>query len=368
MITVDDAKTALLTIARMASEVMGYVSYAKPLSLTEAGKLLRIEPRVVVSPDCLNYAGISAVAQSLNALYSACWLTAADVLFKVNDCRTIRNLDRLRPNRDSTGFLLLGDADVRLEHYRAEGYKYSLPYSGIGAVMRNEAKGDSGGNNLSKYVNLSVGRLLEVDISPFANENETRHVDRKISINVRLKVTSAPEEVSVNILTGGNVPRGWDERFRAIVAGELNFIADGIFMHDIFKQRMKLGVLDKEGLQRAILAEARNNKKWGVLTQAPSLADASNMFVISTDTVMREIRPKIGGALTDPTARRKIFDRAPVMVIAEVDHEKDQVKFFVRDEPDYAIIKKADMKNMNDNGPDVMELFAAMQTNSFNRF
>lgn len=376
MLTFDDAKTGLVTLAKMAATVTGMVSYAKPMNLADAGKLLRIEPRVIVAPDCLNYTNISAIMQSLNSIYSACWLTAADVLFKVDNCRTIRNLDRLNPNRDATGFLLLGQAEMRFEQLRREGYKHSLPthdlfdskvrMEGVKRVsLRQEKHGDNEAN-LQDFVNLSVGRQLEVDIS--SEILDGKMVERKIMVNVRLKATSTAEEVIVAILTGGNIPRGWGERWRALMAGELNFVADGIFMHDIYRERMRLGVLDRDGLQKAILTEANNNKRYGVLTQAPSLADASNMFVISTDTVNRELRAKIGGSLTDAGARKKVFNVCPVMVIAEIDREKNQTRFYVRGESDYALVKDSDMKDFKSKAPDVMEIFNALQTSSFNRF
>lgn len=361
MLTIDDAKTGLMTLARMAATVTGYVAYAKPMSLTDAGKLLRIEPRVIISPDCLNHTAITAIMQSCNSLYSACWLTAADVLFKVDNVKTIRQLDQLRPNRDSTGFLLLGQADMRFEHYRMEGYAHSLPFEGI--KLRQEA---SSANDMQQFINLSVGRQLEVDISSEIKDNKM--IERKLSVNVRTKATSAPDEVIVSIMTGGNIPRGWSERFRAIMASELNFIADGMLMRDIYRERMRLGILDREGLQKAIIDESMNNKKWGVLTQAPSLADASNIFVVSTELVNRELRSKIGGNLTDSVARKKIFDICPVMIIAEVDREKNQTRFYVRGEDDYALVKDSEMKSFKDKGPDVMEIFSALQTSSFNRF
>ncbi len=376
MISIDDAKTGLVTLAKMAATVTGIVSYAKPMNLADAGKLLRIEPRVIIAPDCLNYTNISAVVQSLNSIYSACWLTAADVLFKVDSCKTIRNLDRLNPNRDSTGYLLLGQNEMRLESMRMEGYKHSLPtHDLIGSKVRMESfensklrlekKGDNEAN-LQDFINLSVGRQLEIDISSEIADGKL--VEKKIMVNVRLKATSTAEEVIVAILTGGNIPRGWGERWRAIMAGELNFVSDGMFMHDIYRERMRLGVLDRDGLQKAILTEANNNKRYGILTQAPSLADASNMFVISTDTVNRELRSKIGGSLTDAGARKKVFDVCPVMVIAEIDREKNQTRFYVRGEADYALVKDSEMKDFKNNGPDVMEIFGALQTSSFNRF
>lgn len=364
MITIDDAKTGLMTIARMASELTGFAAYAKPMSLTDAGKLLRIEPRLIISPDCLNYPNITAVAQSMNAIYSATWLTAADILFKVQSCKSIRSLDRLNPSRDSTGFLLLGAADARTDTYRFEGYKHSLPT--LQSLSKPRLRQEAVVNDMQQFVNLSVGRQLEIDLS---DERDARdRIVRKVNVNVRVKATSAPEDVIVAIMTGGNIPRGWGERWRAIMAGELNFVADGIFMHDIYKEKMRLGAMDRDGLQKAILTEANNNKRFGVLTQAPSLADASNLIVLSTDTVNREVVSKIGGKLTDYSARKKIFDTCPVMVIAEVDREKSQTRFYVRGETDYALVKDSEMKNFNSKGPDVMEIFSALQTSSFNRF
>lgn len=360
-LTIDDAKAGLMTLARMAASVTGYAAYAKPLSLTDAGKLLRIEPRVVIGPDCLNHTSISAIMQSLNSLYSACWLTAADVVFRVDNCRTIQKLDQLRPGRDSTGFLMLGQADMRFESYRAEGYKHSLPFEGIN--MRMEAAAN---NDIQQFVNLSVGRQLEVDIS--SEVQDGKMVERKIKVNVRLKATSAEEEVIFAIMAGGNIPRGVAERWRACMAAEIDFVADGLFMRDIFREKMRLGIIDREGLQRAILEEGLNNKKWGVLTQAPSLADASNIFVITTDFANRNLKPKLGGPLTNPGVRNKMFELCPAMIVAEIDREKDATRFYVRGEDDYALVKDSEMKSFKDKGPDVMEIFSALQTSSFNRF
>ena len=362
MISIDDAKTGLMTLARAASSIIGVSRYVKPMSLAEAGKLLRIEPRVIIGSDCINYPHITPLMHCLNALYSACWSTAADVLFKVDNVRLIKHLDRLNPSRDSTGFLLMGAADQRFEHYRSEGYKLSLPHEGL--RLRSEKYNDPA--DLQKFVNLSVGRQIELTVC--SEPIDGRSVESKLVVNVRLKATSVPDEVLSSIVVGGNVPRGWQERWRAIMAGELNFVADGIFMCDIYKERMRIGVLDREGVQQAILSEAHNNKRYGLLTQAPSLADASNIVVVSTDFVSREIAPKLGGMLSSPQARRKMFDLCPAIIVAEVNREKGETRFYVRGESDYALVKDAEMKSYENKSPDIMELFQSMQTSSFNRF
>lgn len=369
---IDSAVSGLKTVYSWVANAVTMKNYASPLTLADASKLLRIEPRVVVSPDVLNHQSITPIMQSILSLYSACWLLAADLMFKVRDCRTVRTLDALNPKRDGTGWIMLATFE-NLNNNRMEGYKYSLPYPGLKTRMENAPR-IHGDKELQSFVNLSVGRMLEVqfeepktraDGEPIITEEM---VTKSIRVNVRLNVTSAPEEVLGAIMSGGSVPRGWAERWRAIMAGELDFIADGIFMRDIYNQRMKLGVIDRGELQQAIREEQMKNKAFGVLTRSPSMADASNIFVISTEFVQRYIKPKFGGMLTDERVRKKLFEFCPVMVIAEVDREKNQTRFYIRGEADYALVKDSEMKQYDSKGPDVMEVLGALQTSSFNRF
>ena len=351
-----DAKTAIDVVARVVNQIKSVTNHATTTSVADVAKLTRVEPLVIVSPDCMNLDYMPSINQSLLSLFCAYYLQAVDILSNVHSVEIVKFLDKLNPNRDSTGFLL---SDTITQ--RNESYTHSLPIPGV--QMRMEALKPE---NLHEAVNLSVGRLLDVCIST-KNENNLE-AKANLKIAVRLMVSSIPEASILSILANGTMDSTASERFHAWRSGKLEFIRDLILCQDIIDEKMKMAISDTSGTGAEIHRRVANNRRFGILSNNPSLATASNIFVVSEE-VASQIEYKAGGKLTNYGTRQKVFETSYAMIIVVVNRETGRCKFFVRNQPDYSTLSRKEIESAGKGkGPDVMELFRTLQTASFSNF
>ena len=273
------------------------------------------------------------------------------------DVEVVKFLDKLNPNRDSTGFLL--SEKVRNEN---RAFHYSLPVPGV--IMRMEAAVKP--ESLNDSVNLSVGRLLDVCIGT-TNENGVSS-KTSLMISVRLMVSSIPETAILAILANGTMDSTASERFHAWRSGKLEFIRDLILCQDLIDEKMKMAINDTSGMGAEIHRRVANNRRFGILSNNPSLATASNIFVMSEE-VAAQVEYKAGGKLSNYTTRQKVFETSYAMIIVVINRETGRCKFFVRNQPDYATLGRKEIETGGKGkGPDVMELFRTLQTASFSNF
>lgn len=366
----NSVKTAIDVVARVVNHVTSLTSHVTPQSYTDLAKLTSVEPLVIVSPDCLNLEYMPAINQSVLSLFCGYYLQAVDALCAINDVQVVKILDKLNPNRDSTGFLVMDKIRNESAQYgvpplgteaRVESYKLSLPQPG--KVLRQEA---SKSNDLQDHVNMAVGRVLDVNLST----KNADGIESKtcLRISVRLKIGSVPDNGIVSIMTNGTIDRGIEERYYAWRSGSLSFIKDILFAEDIIREKMKMAVEDPSGTGSEILRRVAKNRRYGVLSNNPSMATASNIIVIS-DEVAAQVGYRAGGDITSANTRKKIFDNCYAMIIVVVNRGTGRCRFFVRDQHDYATLSRKEVEKAAGNkGPDVMEVLRALQTSSFSNF
>lgn len=332
-------------------------AYMEGGSIADLAKMTQVEPTVIVSPDCINLDYMPQVQQSILSLFCAYYLQAVDILSSVEGAQPLKVLDSLNPNRDSTGFVLTMKNESNL--------KYSLPLPGQKLHMEALPVGDSK-LSLHDAVNLSVGRLIEVTVAVKTDEGDER---RSFKVQVRLMVSSIPESSIATILTGGTEDRGVMERFHAWRSGKLKFIRDIILCQDLIDAKYKMAVNDTSGRAAELLSRVTQNKRYGVLTQNPSMATASNVFVISEE-LASQLEYKLGGKLTDYRVRQKMFKESYAMIVVVINRETSRMKFYVRGQTDYATLSRKEIESMSKGGkgPDIMELFRSLQTASFSNF
>ncbi len=361
MITIDNAKTAIDVVARTINKIKSFTGHATTNSIADLAKLTRVEPLVVVSPDCINLDYMPQVSQSLLSLFCAYYLQGIDILCAVQNVEAIKILDKLNPNRDSTGFLMM---------HQESNLKYSLPLPGHKLHM--EAVYDGGSDthdarlSMHDVVNLSVGRLLDVRLST-RNENGVE-AETSLKLQVRLLVSSIPESSIQAILSNGTLDSSMSERYHAWRSGKLEFIRDLILCQDMIDEKMRMAVKDTSGVGAEIHRRVAENRRFGVLTNNPSMATASNIFVMSEE-VASGIEYKAGGKLTDYKTRQKVFENSYAMIMVVINRETGRMKFFVRNQPDYSNLSRKEIESAGKGkGPDVMEIFRSLQSASFSNF
>lgn len=360
---VDSALQVISRIAEVINFTKDKVNYMQDKSLSEITKLTRVEPLTIISKDLLNVEYMVDVNQSLLNMFAGYYLQAISILTKVNDVEVVRILDALNPDRDETGFLLserMSPAHESIDGLMASAYTYRLPGTRrIATEADDGGSSSSSGNNLNEVANLSVGKLLNVDIS-YTKEGDEKPKSVKIPVNVRLMCSVIPNISITHLLTSKTEDTTITERYHLWRAGRLNFIKDLIFCQDLIQEHRRALIGDESGSLQEIIRRVNNSKKYGLLTRNPSLASASNLFVIS-ETVAREIESKLGGRLSNVKIRQRAFDNTYAMIIAVVDREWERVTFYINGQSTSTDLSIKEIKSSKrQGGPEIAEMMKAM--------
>ncbi len=396
MSSIDVANQFLGKLFGVAKDIASFNTWDQKNSLADLGKLTSVEPLVIVSPDCMNLEYMPQINQSLLSIFTAYYLQAVDVLSAVKDASTVRVLEQLNPNRSGFGTMmsfesykssfdynLLPSSNLTLHFektkplfdkngnrttvYDENGEKVKIEEGPKSFTSGSHSQTGDSKSSLQEAVNLSVGRLMDVTIE--SNKPNGDSVKATLKMNFRLIANQAPESVITGILSNGTLDRNFMERFHAWRSGRLGFIRDLILCQDIIDEKYKTAVQDKSGVGTELFQRIAANKTFSFLTQNPSLANSSNMFVISEE-VARQVEAKAGGKMTDFRVRQKIFEQSYAMIIVVVNRETSRMKFFVRNQPDYSNMSRKEIEGYSKGGkgPDVMEIFRSLQTASFSNF
>lgn len=345
----------------------------KQASLIELASPARVEPLTIVSNDCLTVDYLPDVMQSLNAIFAGYYLQAISMVTTLEKVKVVRVLDSLNPNRIQNGFNF-GTESIKTKdvpeivkpnwQMAEESYKYRLPTPDNANAFAYEAEAvaniaEKDFTSITKELaNLSVGRLVNVTV----RDGEQSIV---VPIAIRLLVNQLPITSFDHLLTfDAAEDKGFTERYHAWRAGRINLVEDLMFCQDLIKEHKKALMEDKAGVYTEIVRRANVHKKAGFFSKNPSLASASNLFVMS-ETVARGIEDKIGGKLNNPRIRDKIFEAGYGMIIAVIDREFDRVTFYHRGIAAPTTMGVRDLKMSNKgNGPDIGEILSAYKLGS----
>jgi len=361
--------TTLGTVADIVNKVRNVTNYYTNKSISDVAKLTRVEPLTIVSKDCLNLDYMPDVMNSLLSIFSGYYLQAVSILSTVNEVEFIKLLDSLNPDRDETGFLLANES--------IDSFKYNLLPNKVSLEAVEDKVLELNTKTLAEVTNLSVGKLLHIylDNNRNCNDENDCSIDNNknnkkgnskitIPVNVRLIASVIPNASIVKLLASKAEDNSLVERYHAWRSGRITFIRDLIFCQDLIDEHKKAILTDDSGTMSEITRRVANAKKYGVLTQNPSLASASNIFVIS-ETNAKDLELKMGGKLSNYKIREKLFDNTYAMIIAVVDREWDRVTFYTRNIAAGTDVSIKEIKSANrGKGPDIMDIMKAFNMGS----
>lgn len=399
MISTVALKTAGLTlltfVANMASKVIGG---KKTDSLSSFTKTTRVEPIALVDKSLVHQSYMYDVLSVANSVFTGYYLQAVALsATAINGVSAMRVLDTLNPTRDvaDAANTAIVDSLNSPSLLSFESYRYGLPYPdrcfgleafGDDAVdymkQRNEKAqaerdadainarlpdDDFGGttiirkagigdnkalSSVSEAVNLSVGRLFEVNIQQGNN-------NFKIPVSIRLISTIVDSNILAHILGDGGQNKSFKERYHAWRAGQLEFVRDIIFMQDLIDQHKKLLGKDETGTYAEIMKRRRNNGIAAGLSGNPSIGSASNIVVISKRTAQAVERQE-SGRFADEKFRDRMFKNTYMLLLFVVDEDMERVTIYHRDIslPTQLSIKELKVSSKG-TGPDVMEILKA---------
>lgn len=362
-----DYSNTATTLANAVKIYSAVQNYSGQSALTDITKLTRVEPIAIVSKDCLNLEYLPDVMQSLLSIFSSYYLQSIEILkLKITDVKVIKLLDSLNPDRDSTGFTLQY-GEESFKGISLENMKYSLP-TGRQVSLEDNNKTTEMVNEVS---NLSVGKLLNISIS--LSEKVNKGIDKSgnevledksynivIPVNVRIIATVLPTKSIINILSLKKDDEGIVERYYKWKAGRISFIKDFILCQDLIDEYKRTLANDDNGVISEILRRVNNSKKFGLLTQNPSLSTASNLVVISSEAA-KELEASLGGKLSNPLTRKKAFESTYAMVIAVINTDFERVTFYTRGIAVGSDLSVKEIKNLSKGkGPNILDIFKSL--------
>lgn len=343
-------------------------------SLTTLTKIARVEPIGVVSKDCLKLDYINDVTNSMVNIFASYYLQAISLTAQIGDIKIMKILDSLNPNRDATIAGTLDAWSVGTESYEDMGalaantYKYRfvgtenhraandeklfLSTYGFGLEEDNAEEkmkqGFSVSTKLNEAVNLAVGKEINVSF---------KKDDKELKVPVLIRISFAPltNAAVTKIMTAQSEDVTLSERWHKWMSGRISFWRDLVMARDLIAEHKRNLIQDKDGIYKDSMTRARQNRQAGFVTQNPSLATASNVYVIDTN-VARDVERILGGSLTSPRVRDKVFNATYAMLIAVIDPTYERVVIYHRG---LAYSTNVSIKDLqaSKKGPDIMDIF-----------
>jgi len=326
-------------------------------SLIDITKEARVEPICLIDVDVLNIEYLTDIMQSLLSVFSGYYLQAVALTNSVGDISVASKLSPLNPNRGGVipNMFESMKPDLTLS---AESYKYRLPTKKNANSIALEAPSDDrnklNNTTVMDLSNLSVGKLFDVEV------NDGQGHTAVVKISVRLMATSIPTSTIVSMLSfKDHFDMDLKERYHGWKSGRLSFIKDLVLCNDIVDKHRKMLLSDKTGVYSQILNRETNNFLQGIVTRSPSLATASNLIIMSTDT-LAQVEQKIGGNFSNYKIRARIFDNSNLMIIAVVDKGWERISLYHRGIHEVTQVGVRDIRVSNKgSGPDIADILKA---------
>lgn len=346
----------------------------------------RVEPSVFVGSDLIYKPWISDILQTTQSLFAGMWLTAADmVTAQINGVSVLQVLDPLNPNRDPDYAVFAKNLAKRVgvesekRYFSRENYKWALPTKKQieMAMMAREADNtNGGGNNVRRNIeavaddrlnrtindasNLVAGKLLSIRTTIGNQVNDMR-------IALRMSVQEIPEEVLVELVGDKSINQSFKERLFDVAAGKIGWM-DLIFCMDLFRERKRLIAKDKTEIVRQVRERQLKHKRAGLLTGNASMAEMSNIYVISTDT-SDQLKARFGLDLDNFQQRQKAFENTSGMIFVVVDIDNERATFYTDTIARSTNIGLVDIKTANKaKDGNIMDIFNAYKEGASVRF
>lgn len=356
----------------------------KTNSLIDATKAANVEPLTIVSKDSTTVDYLVDINQGLLNTFIGYYLQAVALIARVDNVQVVRMLDKLNPDRDFSDIMLFESIDNKIS-ISGESMEFSLPtgsgYLGeqthkqllrfaieksimdLNVIENDGTEGDvdmQEGNyavgrdtarTIQENANLSVGKLINVHLQ--VNETELT-----VPVKFRLSVAVTNFEIIKNIFTYSKQDNTFIERFHAWRSGRISLINDLILCQDMIDASKKNMMKDSEGIYSEVIKRANNGKKYGLLANNPSLATASNIFIM-TEQESKMIAQELGGKFNSKLVQRKMFDNTYAMIIVVIDRDWDMVTFYHRgiSAPTTASIKDIQAGNKRNGSNEILEIF-----------
>lgn len=371
------AAAAGMTLAKLGTTLLGRIwraagSSTKVSSLSDLSKPARVEPLVLIDKPLAEQPYMEDVLKLALSTFTGYYLQAVAMVMNVGRVETLRVLDSLNPHRSVGDLSNIKDAVWSKESY-AQGLpsleSFSQPMEpnlivSIEASTPDKENSKSGLSvsddsvkKLYEVENLAVGKLVNVELKD--NENSA-----KLPVLIRLIPTKVAPDVLTHIFTTQSKNSSWKERYHLWRAGQIRLVRDLIFSVDMVDEHRKTLINDTSNVYATITDRRRANSVKSIMTDAPSMADASNIAIISKETA-RDIAGAMHGKIDSVKIRKQLFDTTYLILLIVVDEQWERVTMYHRGlsaptEMSFREIKSSEKGK----GPDITEILKAYQLGS----
>lgn len=217
----------------------------------------------------------------------------------------------------------------------------------------------SGDNKIMEVESLVVGKLLNVEISDGDKK-------AKLPVLIRLIPAGVPPQSLVHMFSAGGRD-SWAQRLFMVQTGQIKFWRDFVLGQDMIDEHFRALMNDKSGVFKMVTDRRRNNSQKALATGRVSVADASNIAIVSAET-LKSATGKLYGKIEQESVRKAIFDNSYLLMLIVVDERWQRVQIWHRG-VDLATTHKFDEieRSEKSKGPDITEMFKmfsrTMQTN-----
>lgn len=362
MIKSNDVYTAL----SFAGEVHDMVRAGRSGSLIEYTRATRVEPMALVDMRCTQLPYMEEVMHAGLNIFTAYYLQAVALTVDVGDVNVLKVLDRLNPNRSLTeaaaGGRWAASAKADLESRSVGGLEStdSAASDFIGLPFPSQLSQESGLSDAVKMVNqdsnLSVGKMIEVNV-------ESQQQKASFPVQVRLHANTIRPDIMVDTLVNDKGYRGIKERIHQWRSGEIEFFRDLILASDLIEKHKRNMLEDASGYYRSKTQASRKGFLASILSGNPSVATASSIFVMTTETA-KELERKMRGRLSNFRDREKMLKEMLGMMIFVVDPDWEQITIYHRsiENATEVSVKEIRRGNKNGKGPDIAEILEAFRS------
>lgn len=334
-------------------KILDFWAAGRADSLIDYTRPTRVEPIVLIDSDAMYVESLQDILQSLLSIFAGYYLQAVAIRTNINNVSVARTLDSLNPSRSALDSAASASPDWI---FAAEQFKHKLPSfsmeSNDGATGSTFNPGRDTMREIKELSNLSVGKLFTVEISDGSRK-------AVIPVAIRLIASSMPSQSLAHILSVDNIDKSMKERWHGFLSGRLSFFKDLVLCQDLITAHRKALMADKDDVYSNILKRVRGNQLSSIVSMNPSVANASNMVIIS-DTTAAEIERDINGKLSDFRTRQKLFEKTYLMIMVVVDKQWERVSIYHNGIAMHNELSYKDLKSLNKGtGPDVSDILKA---------
>lgn len=370
-------------LSKVISNLPNIFSTMKSDSLIEYTESTRVEPIALVDHTIADLPIMNDLARSITSLYAAYYLQAIAISTNINNVKIMNVLDKLNPARSKLSAFgtLLQPATLSSEpkygsmllpgfdHVQTSNITISPSAEALGVDSLFDSKGDisvgGGGTNL-KLVDGDKDELLAnnqsgvmdkatrdniadmaLNLSTGILMNVTVGVDGHtavIPVTVRLITSLATPKLLTQMMTHSAKDKSMKARYTGYRTGELS-LKELIFATDVIDAHREGLIKDKTGVYKQMTDRKNNNRIAGLLSKNPSVSTASNIMIISSDT-LRDIELEVGGSISNTNLRNRIFKSSYLIFLVVVDTKWERITIYHRGIPtptetDYRAVKSS---------------------------